>query len=59
MTSYAYRPGRTVKGRTAAEVHEELQRIEAKSGDLTPKAVVYQSRPATAILHEAFQWTIS
>lgn len=35
---------------------EELERIEARDGEITPKAVVNEARPEGSALHKAFEW---
>lgn len=40
-------------------IEKELTRIEKKHGALTPKAVVQESRPKTAVLHHRFTWNNS
>ena len=52
---YVFAEGRRlpVPAQTAGE---ELDRIEARDGGITPKAVVEESRPEDAPLHPCFEW---
>lgn len=40
----------------AQEVGEELERIKAQRGRLTPEDVVDESRDENAVLHSCFEW---
>lgn len=53
---YTFREGVRVKGVKADIVGRELERIESECGELTPAAVVEESRPSTAPLHSQFEW---
>jgi hypothetical protein len=41
---------------TAQDAGDELTRIQAEHGSLTPQSVVDESRPDDAPLHPAFEW---
>lgn len=41
---------------TAQDAGDELARIQSEHGSLTPRAVVDESRPDDAPLHNAFEW---
>lgn len=53
---YRWRAGHSVPGISPDEAAQELVRIEADSGGLTPAAVVEASRDESAPLHPAFTW---
>ena len=55
---FKFKEGARVKGDVSAQaVGEELDRITTKyDGNLTPAAVVDESRPADAELHPCFTW---
>lgn len=53
---YEYKRGQSVAGLSAGEVGAELERIRSERGDLTSKAVVEESRPDEAVLHDNFEW---
>lgn len=54
VTHYAYH-GRALPV-PAQAAGEELERIEARDGGVTPKALVDESRPPEAVLHPCFEW---
>ena len=55
--NYEYKSGaRKIAGKSAQEVGEELERIELKRGSVTASAIVEESEPEDATLHEAFEW---
>ena len=43
-------------GVSAQIAGEELERIEARDGEITPRAVVEEARPEDSKLHNAFEW---
>jgi hypothetical protein len=53
---YQYKTNRSVTGLEAQTVGEELERIREVRGELTPPAIVHESQPRTAVLHNAFEW---
>lgn len=53
---YQFKSGRSVAGKKAEDVGDELARINNKFGELTPSQVVKESRPAKALLHDVFEW---
>lgn len=55
-TEYRFRDGARVVGVTPEAAAGELDRIRTDRGDLTPRAVVDESRPEDAPLHPAFEW---
>lgn len=55
---YKYKDGRSVVGISADVVGRELERISVRS-PLTPKAIVKESEPEDAVLHQVFEWNDS
>lgn len=53
---YEYRGPGAPKHIPAEVAGAELQRIYTDRGQLTPGAIVEESRAATAVLHSAFEW---
>ena len=53
---YQFKAGRSVAGKKAEDVGDELARINDKHGELTPSQIVKESRPAKALLHDVFEW---
>lgn len=53
---YQYRGPGARRDIPAEVVGEELQRISAQHGELTPAGVVEESRPEVAPLHPVFEW---
>jgi hypothetical protein len=53
---YQYKTNRSVAGLEAQTVGEELERIREVRGELTPPAIVHESQPETAVLHNTFEW---
>lgn len=53
---YQFKAGRSVAGKKAEDVGDELARINDKHGELTPFQIVKESRPAKALLHDVFEW---
>lgn len=54
---YRYRKGRSgPAGLSAAQVANELNRIRAAHGDLTPPIIVSASRDRHALFHHHFDW---
>lgn len=53
---YQFKAGRSVAGKKAQDVGDELARINDKHGELTPSQIVKESRPAKALLHDVFEW---
>lgn len=57
MTQYTWVNGAQVDGIAAQVAGDELERIRVKSnGQMTPRAVVDESRPDDAPLHPVFEW---
>lgn len=59
MTEYAYRAGARIqkKGLSAQTVGESLEGIRTSHGGrLTPRQVVDESAPKSALLHPLFEW---
>ena len=54
MAAYMYL-GRTW-GVSAQTAGEELEKIEARDGEITPSAVVDAARPEDSALHKVFEW---
>ena len=54
MAAYMYL-GRTW-GVSAQIAGEELEKIEARDGEITPRAVVEEARPEGSKLHNVFEW---
>ena len=55
--TFTFREGARVKGGVDAQtVGEELERIAAETGGVTPQAVVESAKPADAPLHPCFTW---
>jgi hypothetical protein len=54
MAAYMYL-GRTW-GVSAQIAGEELERIESRDGEITPRAVVEEARPEGSKLHNVFEW---
>ena len=54
MAAYMYL-GRTWKV-SAQIAGEELERIESRDGEITPRAVVEEARPEGSKLHNVFEW---
>lgn len=52
---YAWRNTRSFKF-SAQEAGEELERIEKKYGEITPRYTVDESKPEDATLHQFFEW---
>ena len=55
MKVYEKRAGFRLKN-TAQAVGEELDRINEKHGEISPQAVVNESRADDAVLHPEFEW---
>ena len=53
---YEYRGPGAPKGISARAAGSELQRIYEAHGELTPSAIVDESRASIAPLHSAFEW---
>lgn len=53
---YQYRGPGSRRDIPAEVVGSELQRIYEAAGELTPPAIVEESRPPTAPLHSVFEW---
>lgn len=53
---YQYRGPGAPEGIPAETTAEELTRIYSARGELTPSAIVDESRPPEATLHPAFEW---
>ena len=53
---YQYKPGRSIPGKKAEDVGNELARINDKHGELTPAQIVEESKPKKALLHDVFEW---
>ena len=52
--SYSWRNiGYPVK---AEDAGTELERIQAKYGEVTPKNLLDESRPVTAVMHNCYEW---
>lgn len=54
MATYMYH-GRTW-GVSAQIAGEELEKIESRDGEITPRAVVEEARPEGSKLHNVFEW---
>ena len=52
---YTFKEGRHAPVK-ADVLGNELARIQKKNGDLTPRAVVDESKPVKAPLHKCFEW---
>ena len=53
---YQFKAGRSVAGKKAEDVGDELARINDKHGELTPSQIVKESRPVKALLQDVFEW---
>ena len=53
---YDFRSGRSIKNLSPQEVGEELERIRAEKGALTPAAVLEEATSEDSPLHSAFEW---
>ena len=53
---YEFRGPGALKGYTATEVGQELNRIYERDGRIEPRTIVDEARPDMSALHNAFEW---